>query len=54
MKKIVKDAQRFSRRVVEDLEDARTELANEPFKLELIDDKSGIDDPRSWRSAAAS
>lgn len=45
MKKIVKDAQRFSRRVVEDLDDARTELANEPFKLELIDDKSGIDDP---------
>lgn len=45
MKKIVKDAQRFSRRVVEDLEDARTELANEPFKLELIDDKSGVDDP---------
>ncbi|MFD1813986.1 threonine--tRNA ligase [Rhodococcus gannanensis] len=45
MKKIVKDAQRFSRRVVEDIEDARTELADEPFKLELIDDKSGIDDP---------
>ncbi|WP_430332244.1 threonine--tRNA ligase [Rhodococcus sp. ACT016] len=45
MKKIVKDAQRFSRRVVEDLDDARTELASEPFKLELIDDKSGIDDP---------
>ncbi len=45
MKKIVKDAQRFSRRVVEDIEDARVELANEPFKLELIDDKSGIDDP---------
>lgn len=45
MKKIVKDAQRFSRRVVEDIEDARTELAKEPFKLELIDDKSGIDDP---------
>ncbi|NKS63800.1 threonine--tRNA ligase [Rhodococcus hoagii] len=45
MKKIVKDAQRFSRRVVDDLEDARAELANEPFKLELIDDKSGIDDP---------
>ncbi|MFC9517433.1 threonine--tRNA ligase [Nocardiaceae bacterium NPDC056970] len=45
MKKIVKDAQRFSRRVVDDLDDARTELANEPFKLELIDDKSGIDDP---------
>ncbi|WP_137724446.1 threonine--tRNA ligase [Prescottella subtropica] len=45
MKKIVKDAQRFSRRVVEDIEDARVELANEPFKIELISDKSGIDDP---------
>ncbi|MGF7120959.1 threonine--tRNA ligase [Rhodococcus sp. TAF43] len=45
MKKIIKDAQRFSRRVVDDIEDARTELANEPFKLELISDKSGIDDP---------
>lgn len=45
MKKIVKGSQRFSRRVVDNIEDARTELANEPFKLELIDDKSGIDDP---------
>ncbi len=44
MKKIVKGSQRFSRRVVE-LDDARKELAGEPFKLELIDDKSGIDDP---------
>ena len=44
MKKIVKGAQRFSRRVVE-IDDARTELAAEPFKLELISDKSGIDDP---------
>ncbi|WP_040867730.1 threonine--tRNA ligase [Nocardia exalbida] len=44
MKKIVKGAQRFSRRVVE-IEDARAELAGEPFKLELISDKSGIDDP---------
>ena len=44
MKKIVKDAQRFSRRVVDDIEDARTELANEPFKLELISDKSGSGD----------
>ncbi|WP_194824482.1 threonine--tRNA ligase [Nocardia sp. XZ_19_231] len=40
MKKIVKGAQRFSRRVVE-IDDARVELANEPFKLELISDKSG-------------
>ncbi len=45
MKKIIKGAQRFSRRVVEDLDDARAELAHEPFKLELIDDKSGVDDP---------
>ncbi|MBF6538399.1 threonine--tRNA ligase [Nocardia farcinica] len=44
MKKIIKGAQRFSRRVVE-IEEARAELANEPFKLELISDKSGIDDP---------
>lgn len=44
MKKIVKDAQRFSRRVVENIDDAREELKNEPFKLELIDDKSGSSD----------
>ncbi|MRH93059.1 threonine--tRNA ligase [Nocardia sp. SYP-A9097] len=44
MKKIIKGAQRFSRRVT-DVEAARIELANEPFKLELISDKSGIDDP---------
>ncbi|PPJ27305.1 threonine--tRNA ligase [Nocardia nova] len=44
MKKIIKGAQRFSRRVVE-VDEARVELAKEPFKLELIGDKSGIDDP---------
>lgn len=44
MKKIIKGAQRFSRRVIE-VADARVELAAEPFKLELISDKSGIDDP---------
>ncbi|MGV9661739.1 threonine--tRNA ligase [Nocardia niigatensis] len=44
MKKIIKGAQRFSRRVVE-IDEARVELAKEPFKLELISDKSGIDDP---------
>ncbi|WP_327145516.1 threonine--tRNA ligase [Nocardia sp. NBC_01327] len=44
MKKIIKGAQRFSRRVT-DVEEARVELAKEPFKLELISDKSGIDDP---------
>ncbi|WP_241384408.1 threonine--tRNA ligase [Rhodococcus sp. CH91] len=44
MKKIIKDAQRFSRRVVASVEDAREELKDEPFKLELIDDKSGNSD----------
>ncbi|ADG98269.1 threonyl-tRNA synthetase [Segniliparus rotundus DSM 44985] len=44
MRKIIKASQRFSRRVVE-VEEAKAELANEPFKLELIGDKSGVDDP---------
>ncbi|RMI30694.1 threonine--tRNA ligase [Nocardia stercoris] len=44
MKKIIKGSQRFSRRVV-DIDEAKVELAGEPFKLELITDKSGIDDP---------
>ncbi|MCW2777230.1 MAG: threonine--tRNA ligase, partial [Frankiales bacterium] len=35
MEQIVKQRQRFSRRVVAE-DDARTELADEPFKLELI------------------
>ncbi|MGU3502153.1 threonine--tRNA ligase [Mycobacterium sp. C31M] len=41
MAKIVKDGQLFSRRVYESKEQARVELANEPYKLELVDDKSG-------------
>ncbi|MGL5405288.1 MAG: threonine--tRNA ligase [Propionibacteriaceae bacterium] len=40
MSRIVKEKQRFVRRVVTD-EQARVELANEPFKLELITDKGG-------------
>ncbi|SDP20829.1 threonyl-tRNA synthetase [Nakamurella panacisegetis] len=44
MKQIVKAGQRFSRRVYPSVEEARAELAGEPFKLELIDDKSSIDD----------
>ncbi len=36
MRKIIKSGQRFSRRVV-DANDARAELAAEPYKLELID-----------------
>src|SRR5690606_4268766 len=41
MRQIVKDGQLFSRRVFESKDEAREELANEPYKLELIDDKSG-------------
>ncbi|MDX1890836.1 threonine--tRNA ligase [Mycolicibacterium sp. 050158] len=44
MSKIVKDGQLFSRRVYESTDEARAELAGEPFKLELIDDKSGDPD----------
>ncbi|CAN5194003.1 threonine--tRNA ligase [soil metagenome] len=41
MQKIVKDGQLFSRRVFQSKDQAREELANEPYKLELVDDKSG-------------
>ncbi|MBV8928567.1 MAG: threonine--tRNA ligase, partial [Mycobacteriaceae bacterium] len=41
MRQIVKDGQLFSRRVYESKEQAREELAGEPYKLELVDDKSG-------------
>jgi threonyl-tRNA synthetase len=40
MRQIVKDGQLFDRRVYQSKEQARAELANEPYKLELIDDKS--------------
>jgi threonyl-tRNA synthetase len=40
MRQIVKQAQRFSRRVVSD-QQARAELASEPYKLELIGLKGG-------------
>ena len=41
MKAIVKEGQLFARRVYESKEQARAELASEPYKLELVDDKSG-------------
>ena len=41
MAKIVKDGQLFDRRVYESKDQAREELAKEPYKLELVDDKSG-------------
>ena len=40
MQEIVKSGQRFSRRVVSE-DDARAELAHEPYKLELIGLKGG-------------
>ncbi|MGO9286288.1 MAG: threonine--tRNA ligase [Mycobacterium sp.] len=44
MRQILKDGQLFSRRVYESKEQARAELASEPYKLELVDDKSGDPD----------
>jgi threonyl-tRNA synthetase len=44
MKQIVKSSQRFSRRVVESVDAAKQELAAEPFKLELVDIKSDVDE----------
>ncbi|MCR2811864.1 threonine--tRNA ligase [Microbacterium sp. zg.Y1090] len=43
MERIVREGQRFVRRVVTD-EEARAELVDEPFKLELIDLKGGSKD----------
>ncbi|HXV91961.1 MAG TPA: threonine--tRNA ligase [Pseudonocardia sp.] len=43
MKKIVKSGQRFSRRRYDSLDEARKELADEPYKLELIELKGGAD-----------
>ncbi|TDK85299.1 threonine--tRNA ligase [Mycobacterium paragordonae] len=44
MRQIVKEGQLFDRRVFESKDEAREELANEPYKLELVDDKSGDPD----------
>src|SRR5215467_10910829 len=44
MRAIVKQGQRFSRRVVLE-DDARAELAGEPYKLELVGLKGGAADP---------
>jgi len=41
MRAIVKEGQLFSRRVYGSKDEARRELADEPYKLELVDDKSG-------------
>ncbi|KAA1430466.1 threonine--tRNA ligase [Mycolicibacter arupensis] len=44
MRAIIKDGQLFARRVYESKDAARAELAGEPYKLELVDDKSGDSD----------
>ena len=43
MKKIIKSGQRFERRVYESAEAAAEELRDEPFKLELVQDKGNVD-----------
>ncbi|GAA0996647.1 threonine--tRNA ligase [Nocardiopsis tropica] len=44
MQQIIKAGQKFSRRVYESKDEARAELAGEPYKLELIDDKGAAED----------
>ncbi|MGH3734146.1 MAG: threonine--tRNA ligase [Micromonosporaceae bacterium] len=43
MQEIVKSGQKFSRRVYESLDEAKAELAAEPYKLELVDVKGDVD-----------
>ena len=43
MKAIIKGSQRFSRRTFASIDDAKTELAAEPYKLELVDLKGDVD-----------
>ncbi|MEZ2121184.1 MULTISPECIES: threonine--tRNA ligase [unclassified Corynebacterium] len=43
MKKIIKSGQKFERRVFPTLDSAREALAEEPYKLELIQDKGSVD-----------
>ncbi len=50
MRKIIKEGQRFSRRVTSD-DDARVELADEPYKLELIGLKGSAADAAEGASA---
>ena len=44
MQEIVKSGQVFRRRRFDSLDQARTELAGEPYKLELVDVKGDVDD----------
>jgi len=49
MERIIRQGQRFTRRVVTE-EEARTELASEPYKLELIGLKGGVADSADGES----
>jgi threonyl-tRNA synthetase len=51
MKQIIKGSQRFSRRVVDSVHDAKAELVAEPYKLELVDIKSAEDLPAGSSSS---
>ena len=53
MASIIKQGQRFTRRVVTE-DEARAELANEPYKLELIGIKGGGNDDESVEVGRAS
>lgn len=44
MKRIIKAGQKFERRVFPTIADARLELRNEPYKLELLEDSTGLGD----------
>ena len=43
MQEIVKSGQRFRRRRFDSVDEAKAELADEPFKLELVDIKGDVD-----------
>nr|WP_192930377.1 MULTISPECIES: threonine--tRNA ligase [Corynebacterium] len=43
MKKIIKSGQKFERKAYDSIEDARGEYQEEPYKMELIDDKGNVD-----------
>ncbi|MBA3488159.1 MAG: threonine--tRNA ligase, partial [Longispora sp.] len=44
MQEIIKSGQKFSRRVFDTIDEAKVELVNEPFKLELVDIKGDVED----------
>ena len=53
MKRIVKEGQRFVRRVISD-DDARVELKDQPYKLERVDMKGGSDSDNDQAAEGAS